>query len=176
MDDLVKILLYVGAAVIYFIFKNKKNFKGNTPSRIPAERAQPAPYKPSNEDDPFEQLLKEVAQKWEEKDVPAKTIYTDNTKMRRAVQPSTQKRAYSSTVDSSLEGQGERQLKGLMSQSGKNEGMSDDDRSLLEKNKESKKFKEYEIQTRANPYQDFAKDPKRLREAFVMGEILQRKY
>ena len=175
MDPLLKILLYVGAAVLYFIFKNKKKYKENTPSRVPAERPQPKPYAPSNEEDPFEQLLKEVAQKWEEKEAPAKTIYADNTKMRR-VQPSKQKPAYSGKVESSLEGQGERQLKGLMSQSGKNEGMSEDDRTLLEKNKESKKFKEYETLTRANPYLDLAKDPKRLREAFVMGEILQRKY
>jgi hypothetical protein len=171
-NDLIKILLYAGAAIIYFIFKNRKKFKENAPSTSrPSTQERNSPD--NDDDDPFEQLLKEVAQKWEEKEAPVKPVFVNSSHNRMK---HVKQQAYSSTSELSLEGQGERQLIGLMGQAGKNEGMSEEDRSLLDKNKEFKKFKEYETKMRVNPYHDLSKDPKRLREAFVMGEILQRKY
>lgn len=179
MEDLVKILIYAGAVIVYFIFKNRKTFRQNTPTTAaPKPQSQPSDgYERDDNKDPFEQLLKEVAQKWEEKDMQ-KPVYTSSpqTFTKRTSTYQHKPVAYSSSMETSLEGQGERQLKGLMSQAGKNEGMSEDDRSVLEKNKELKRFKEYETQKRINHYHDLAQDPKRLKEAFIMGEILQRKY
>ncbi len=178
MEDIIKVIFWVIGIVIYFVYQNRKSFTENRPKQQQREPQQPSGQPVA---DPFEEMLREVAKQWETKET-GKPVQRNTP--RPMPKPVERKPAYRGELvvnedskDYETEHQREmRRIKDQIAEVGKQNTEPITEQGLAGSELDFKKTKVYEKQDIPNRYKELMKNPQTVRDAIVLGEVINKKW